>query len=218
MLGKKFERFEKEEHEGFFSGLYRRNEIFLIVSVVLFMSSMFIGYFLSGIIDQFMGETLRSFTESVRQGKIKLETVSIFMNNLKIAFFMYAGGIIVGIITVGLLVFNGLFIGYAASKYPIGDFILYTLPHGIFEITGIIIAGTAGFRLASGILRIIGDITRIRGYLPLKKQLIQIMHMNSEELKESLILFGIAVILILIGAFIEANFTLSWGSYIKGII
>lgn len=216
MLGQKFERFSgKEKHEGFFSGLYSRNEIFLIVSAVLFLSSMFIGYFLSGIIDQFMGDILRSFTENVREGKIKLETVSIFLNNLRIALFVYIG---VGIFTAFFLIFNGLFIGYAASKFPVGDFIIYTLPHGIFEIAGIIIAGAAGFRLASTILRIIGDITHIRGYLPLKKQLIQIMNINYEELKESLTLFAIAVVLILIGAIIEANFTITWGSYIKSMI
>ena len=60
MLGQKFERFSgKEKHEGFFSGLYSRNEIFLIVSAVLFLSSMFIGYFLSGIIDQFHGRYIK---------------------------------------------------------------------------------------------------------------------------------------------------------------
>lgn len=219
MLERDIDRYSgKERHEGFFSGLYKRNEHFIILSAALFLSSMFAGYFLSGTIDQIMREVLRSFKESVSRGEIKLTTFSIFINNLKIAFLIYGGGIIFGLGTALILVYNGIFIGYAASQFPIGNFIIYTLPHGIFEITGIIIAGTAGFRLASVIFSFTRNLTKIKGYLPLKKQLEQIMYAVYDDLKESLVLLAIAIILILIGAFIEANFTIAWGNYVRGML
>lgn len=216
MLEKRFS--DGREYDGFFTGIYKRNEMFLIASAALFFSSLFAGYLLSGVIDQFLASTLKSFKEGVTSGEIKLTTLSISMNNLKIALFIYGGGIPLGLFTVYFLAFNGLFIGYAASKYPIGDFIIYTLPHGVFEISGIIIAGAAGFRIASMVINMARDVTHIKRYIPLGDQINQILNVNYPEFKESITLFVIAVVLILIAAVIEANFTIAWGTYIKGII
>jgi len=219
MLERDFEGYsDKKKHEGFFTGLYRRNETFLIASAAIFLISMFGAYFLSSFIDQFMNPVLNSFRDSISRGEIKLTTLSIFTNNLKVALYIYGGGIIFGIFTAIFLFSNGVFIGYAASQIPIGNFIIYTLPHGVFEIPGIIIAGAAGFKLGSVVFTFIRNLTHIKGYLPFKGQLEQIIIAGSDDLKESLILFIIAVVLIIIGAFIEANFTLAWGNYIKSMI
>ena len=216
MLEKRFSN--EEKHHGFFNGLYKRNEVFLIASAFIFFASMFAGYFLSGFMDHFLSGTLKSLKEGVNNGQIKLTTLSIFANNIKIAFFIYAWGLLFGIFTVGYLAFNGLFIGYAASKFVIGDFILYTLPHGVFEIAGIIIAGAAGFRLASCVIHIVSDLTHMKKYMPIGDQLGQILTINYDEFKESIILFLFAAVLIFIAAIIEANFTIAWASYVKGII
>lgn len=216
MLEKRFSN--EEKHHGFFTGLYKRNEMFLIASAFIFFASMFAGYFLSGVMDHFLSGTWKSLKEGVNNGQIKLTTLSIFLNNIKIAFSIYVWGLGFGIVTAGLLAFNGLFIGYAASKFAIGDFILYTLPHGVFEIAGIIIAGAAGFRLASCFIRIIKDVTHMKKYMPIRDQIGQIFNVNYDEFKESLVLFVIAAVLIFIAAIIEANFTISWASYVKGMI
>jgi uncharacterized membrane protein SpoIIM required for sporulation len=206
-----------EEFHGFFWGLYKRNEMLLILSAAVFFGSLFIGYFLAGFLDQILAGTFRSFRDSVSKGQIQLTTLSIFTNNIKVAFTLYGYGLTLGIFTIITLAFQGLFIGYVASKFPIGDFIIYTIPHGIFELSGIIIAGTAGLRLASTIINIIRDILDIRRYIPIAQQLKYVLNVNFPEFKESLILFAIAVVLILIGAFIEANFTIAWGNLIRGV-
>ncbi|MGB9978427.1 stage II sporulation protein M [Methanobacterium sp.] len=216
MLERRFS--DEGKHYGFFTGLYKRNEMFLIASAFIFFASIFAGYFLSGMMDHFLSGTLKSLKEGVNNGQIKLTTLSIFANNIKIAFLIYGGGIVFGLVSLFYLVFNGLFIGYAASKYVIGDFILYTLPHGVFEIAGIIIAGAAGFRIASCIIHIISDMAHMKKYMPLVDQMGQILNVNYGEFKESLILFIIAAVLIFIAAIIEANFTIAWASYVKGII
>lgn len=217
MLDKRFETTDKE-YEGFFTGLYQHNEMFLILSTAIFMSSLFAGYLFSGVVESFMASVFNSFKQNVKEGKIQLTTLSIFMNNLMMAFYIYVGGITVGLFTCYLLVYNGIFIGYAASKFPLGDFIIYTLPHGIFEIMGIIMAGTAGFRLASTLINLIRDLRSMKRYMPMGDQINQVLDVNYPEFRESVTLFVIAIILILIGAVIEANFTLAWGNYIKGSI
>ncbi len=208
---------DEKKYEGFFTSLYKRNEMFLLASAVTFFAAMFAGYFLSGFVDQLMASTYNSFKQGVSSGQIKLATFSIFINNFFVAVFVYGGGILLGLGTFYLLVRNGLFLGYAASKFAIGDFIVYTLPHGVFEISGFIIAGAAGFRLASCIIHIIGDATRMKRYMPIGEQIGQILDVNYWEFKQSLALFVIAVVLILIAAFIEANFTIAIGTYLKGI-
>ena len=209
---------DNEEFHGFFWGLYKRNEFLLIISAGVFFVSLFIGYFLAGFFDQIMASTLRSFKDSISKGQIKLTTFSIFANNIKIAFYLYGGGLLVGITTLIMLAYNGLFIGYVASKFNIGDFIIFTLPHGIFELSGIVVAGAAGLRLASTVVNIIRDVSSIRRYMPIGAQLRHVLDVNYLEFKESLTLFIIAAALILIGAIIEANFTLAWGNFIKSVI
>ncbi len=208
----------REKHEGFFTGLYRRNEIFLIASAGIFLTSMFVGYFLSGFFVQYVNGAISSSSISSIKADNVQKTISIFLENLKSAFLIYVGGITVGIVTAIFLISGGILTGYEASQFPIGNFIVYKLPHGIFEIVGIIIAGTAGFRLASVIFNFLRNLTHIKGYLSLKKQLEQIMYVGYDDIKESIILFILSVIFIFIGAVIEANFAVTWGNFITGML
>ncbi|MGZ7134318.1 MAG: stage II sporulation protein M [Methanobacterium sp.] len=209
---------DNNKFQGFFMGLYKRNELLLIISAAIFFGSLFAGYFLAGFVDQIMAGALKSFKDSISKGQIKLTTLSIFINNMKIAFFLYGGGIFVGITTLIMLAYNGLFIGYVASKFNIGDFLIYTIPHGVFELSGIVVAGAAGLRLASTVINILRDIFDIQRHMPVGEQLKSILDANYFEFKDSLKLFLIAAVLLLIGAIIEANFTVAWGNFIKGII
>lgn len=218
MLERDYEKYPSISEDKGFKGIYKRNESLLIISAVIFFGSLLFGYFLAGFVDQFLASSLRSFKDSISKGQIKLTTISIFMNNIKIAFLLYGGGIFIGISTIIMLAYNGLFIGYVASKFNIGDFILFTLPHGIFELSGIVIAGAAGLRLASTVINIIRDLLGMKRYMSISGQIRDVLHANYFEFKDSLILFLIAAVLIFIAAIIEANFTVAWGNYIKSII
>ena len=210
------ERYSEQEFRGL--GLFKRNKYVIIISAAIFFGSLFAGYLLSPIIDQIMSEALKQFKDNVNNGVIQLTTFSIFLNNFKIALSLYGFGLSFGFFTFLSLAYNGLFIGYAASQYDLGDFLIFTVPHGIFEISGIVIAGAAGFRLASTLFHIIGDIFKIKRDIPIKGQLGNILDSNYFEFTDSLKLFIIAAILLLIAAFIEANITLKLGNYIIGII
>ncbi len=169
------------------------------------------GYFFPDIIESF----LTSLINLIQGMNVKINTFSIFLHNLRSIFITYVGGII-GIIPALVLAGNGFiygsFVGYfmhggVLNNYGISnplDFIIYTLPHGIFEIPGLIISCTAGFRLASAVFNYLWNISKDT---PID---------NYWELKDSLTLFVIGIVLTFIAAIIEANFSISIGNYITG--
>jgi len=207
----------KKENYNWFKGLYKRNKKFLILSTAIFLISIFLGFVLANILNPFMGVVFSEFKRKIAQGQIQIKTYSIFLNNLKIALLIYLGGLLFGSVTVIYLITNGLFLGYAGALFPLKDFIIFTVPHGIFEITGIIIAGAAGFRLASYIHHVFNDLIHMEQNISVRKQFKDSLNLNSGEFWESLKLLGIAVILLLLAAFIEANITIALGKYIKTI-
>lgn len=85
-----------------------------------------------------------------------LASSGIMMNNLKVSFAAVAGGIPAGLLTVYLLLFNGIHIGAIATlvgqnnlAYPFWAFVL---PHGSLELPAIFFAGGAGLLIARAIL------------------------------------------------------------------
>lgn len=89
---------------------------------------------------------------------------AIIQNNINVCIMAFGGGMLVGILTVLALIFNGLAIGtgfgvfanYGAAGY-LGTFVA---GHGVLELTAIFISGGAGFRLAHALLAP-GDRTRL---------------------------------------------------------
>ncbi|MES2522987.1 MAG: stage II sporulation protein M [Gemmatimonadota bacterium] len=80
----------------------------------------------------------------------------IATNNVQVTFFVFAGGITAGLLSVFLLLTNGVSIGAAFGLYiskGIGSLIFsFVAPHGVLELSAIVIAGGAAFLLAAGML------------------------------------------------------------------
>ena len=78
-------------------------------------------------------------------------STQVQVNNIQVSFLAFALGIAGGVLTAGLLVFNGLNVGVAGGLFwqagEAGKFFGLILPHGLLELTSIIIAGAAGLRL-----------------------------------------------------------------------
>ena len=119
---------KKERYDGFFGGLYKRNEVFIMLSAVILLGSIFAGYAFAGVLNSVLGGFYGDFQNKIIHGQIQLNTFSLFFNNLNVALLIYIGGAFVGIISAGYLIFNGLFIGYAGTQFPLGDYLVYTLP------------------------------------------------------------------------------------------
>ena len=207
-----------QKYNDYFKGLYNRNKKFLIISAAFYFLALFIGlligYFLPSNIEPFLLSIIRTDRMFVRQNGIS--TLTILTHNLYSVFLTYAGGII-GILTAAIIFLNGFiygsFLGYLSSNHHIAStignvtptlYIIYTVPHGIFEITGFIIAGAAGFRLTIAIVNVLRSDSPISDHY--------------WEFKDSIALLGISIVLIIIAAIIEANITLHLGNYIAHLL
>lgn len=77
-----------------------------------------------------------------------LMSASIMTNNIQVGMLAFAGGITFGLLTVYLLIYNGIMIGALAALYwhfgKTYEFWAYIVPHGMIELTAIFIAGGAG--------------------------------------------------------------------------
>ncbi|MCZ7528264.1 MAG: stage II sporulation protein M [Acidimicrobiia bacterium] len=75
----------------------------------------------------------------------------IFTNNIRVAFIVFVGGIAVGLGTVAMLVYQGVIFGaitgmavWAGNGPPFFELVS---PHGVLELSCIVVAGAAGLRL-----------------------------------------------------------------------
>lgn len=80
----------------------------------------------------------------------------IFTNNVSVAMLAWAGGLLWGLGSVALLVYNGLMVGSmvaVCARYGMLDRLLAFVPaHGMLELFLIVVAGAAGLVLARGTL------------------------------------------------------------------
>ncbi len=91
----------------------------------------------------------------------------VYTNNIRVAAFGFAGGVLLGIPTVYALVANGANVGQAAGLFAAAGqsskFYGLILPHGLLELTSVIIAGAAGLRLGWAVIDP-GDRTRATAF------------------------------------------------------
>ena len=89
-------------------------------------------------------------------GEQAMFTSFLFTHNITVAFFAFALGLTAGLGTAILMFLNGVMLGSLAwvytSKGMAGWFWAWILPHGIPEISAIVIAGAAGFVLARALV------------------------------------------------------------------
>ena len=77
-------------------------------------------------------------------------------NNISVAFRCFAGGLLLGIGTLLVLFFNGLFMGGIAGHLTRLDFVdtfyPFVIGHGSFELTAIVFSGATGLRLGYALI------------------------------------------------------------------
>ena len=129
-----------------------------------------------------------------------------FKHNLKVAFLLWSGAVTLGITTLVNLFSNGFIVGSAVrtvtSQVGLTKTLLLILPHGIFEIPGLIIAGIAGFKIPYELLKFV---------LGKKKEMI-----TEGDAKEFFKLVAVSVVLIFIAAVIESTVTIGMAEKLDG--
>jgi uncharacterized membrane protein SpoIIM required for sporulation len=175
--------------------------ILIVVSATIYFSTLLVGLSpVLPVLDSNNSVYPQITTHNIVLKKIHcISFTCILLNNFEISIVQIFGGFLIGIPTFLIEAYNALFFGHLIKscvlyKLPLDKIVILTLPHGIFEIPAIIIAGAAGFKIPYEIIR----------YLAGKKEQI----LTKEDIKEYLTLALISIILIVIAAWIEANVTL----------
>ena len=200
---------------------FANNKKLLLLSILLFVVPLFIGYFYADAIASYVAPIVDSFEQNIADGTVTLTTQSLFVNNVSVAIMIYALAALGGILGAVILFNNGLFIGFYGVKLNIWLYALLTLPHGIFEIPAIIISATGGFVLLSFVLHFLWNLyspdysyldifdpyfSKVK--ISIKQRFVAAFKKNQNKLKESFIFLCLSVVLLIIAAFIEANLTI----------
>ena len=206
---------------------FSNNKKLLLLSTLLFVVPLFIGYFCSDAIASYVAPIVNSFEQNIADGTVTLTTQSLFTNNVSVAIIIYTLSALGGILGAVILFNNGLFVGYYGVQLDILVYALLTVPHGIFEIPAIIISATGGFVLLSFVLHFLWNLySPDYSYLDifdpyfsnvkisLKQRFVAAFKKNQNKLKESFIFLCLSVVLLIIAAFIEANLTIPIASAI----
>jgi uncharacterized membrane protein SpoIIM required for sporulation len=86
-----------------------------------------------------------------------LASAMIMTNNIQVAILAFAGGMLLGFLTIYVLIFNGMHLGAIlglVTNYSLGDDLLeFVSGHGPIELSVICLAAGAGLMLADAILR-----------------------------------------------------------------
>ena len=86
-----------------------------------------------------------------------LAATFIIQNNIRVALVCFAGGVLLGLPTALVLLANGWMLGSIAAAVHIGGYDLafwsLIVPHGVIELSVIVIAGGTGLMLGGAILR-----------------------------------------------------------------
>lgn len=146
---------------GYWWEIRRRPRPLLVAALLLFVPMLVSSFWAHANPDEAIALTSASFGTD---GEVRSESGSlglsigeqagfaamIFTNNIRVALTAFAGGISAGILTAVLLVFNGMLGTLAGLMIRLGQgprFFELVAPHGVLELSLIVVAGAAGLRL-----------------------------------------------------------------------
>jgi uncharacterized membrane protein SpoIIM required for sporulation len=193
------------------------NKLVIVAATIIFFSSLILGYVLEPNLYSYFNPVVDDFTQKVESGVIQLTFEDIFFNNIKIISQMFIYGIIF-CFSVLILAFNGFFVGYYVATC---DNLIYTLlliiPHGIFEFSSCILASAAGFILFNFIYRFLKTFWEYDDDSA-SESLKFSFRENFYKLKQALIIFLIAAILMVIAGIVEVYLTIPIANYIVSLL
>ena len=183
------------------------NKLAIYVAITVFFISMILGYVFEPNLYSYFNPVVEDLTQKVQSGTVKLTFADIFFNNIKIVFQMFIYGVVF-CFSIFLLAFNGFFTGYYVA---ISGNLFYTLlliiPHAIFEFSSCILACASGlvlFRFMHGFLKSIWHQDEKSAKLILWDS----FNENSTRLKQAVIIFIMASVLMAIAGFVETYLTI----------
>ena len=119
-------------------GYFHRNRNYIIAVIAIFVISLIIGYVFRDVFADYVIEAIRNMAKNITNDASSL-SLGIFLNNLRVAFIIILLGFLFSIFSLMILFTNGVLIGFMFTIVPAPLMLIYTLPHGIFEIPQLIL-------------------------------------------------------------------------------
>ena len=196
---------------------FSENRLAIALAVAILFISLILGYIFEPELYSYLNPVAENLTEKVETGVIQLTFGDIFSNNLTIICQMFIYGILF-CFSAFILAFNGFFVGYYVAT---SDNLFYTLlliiPHGIFEFPSCILASAAGFVLFKFLYRFLKTFWQYDDDSA-SESLRFSFEENFDKLKQALIIFAVAVILMVIAGFVEVYLTIPIADGIASIV
>lgn len=129
----------------------KESKIYFLVVFSIFLVATVFGFFFPVFFIEFIKNFIQQLAEKTTNMNFFQLLIFIFQNNLITAFMGLVIGIIFGLFPVFLVVFNGYVLGFVAGKtFKLLGFtsLWRLLPHGIFELSALIISLGLGLKLA----------------------------------------------------------------------
>lgn len=195
---------------------FSENKLAILTAVAILIISLILGYYLEPYLHSYLNPVVEELTRRIQSGDLSITFHDIFLNNLKVICSMFIGGLLFCFSAL-ILAFNGFFVGYyVASTHDLLTVSLYIIPHGIFEFSSCILACASGFVLFKFAYRFIKNVFNDNHY-SISESLADSYAENYDKLKQSLILFTIAVVLMVIAGIIETYLTVHIAEFILSL-
>ncbi len=181
-------------------GYFQRNRNYIIAVIAIFVISLIIGYVFRDVFADYVIEAIRNMAKNITNDSSSL-SLGIFLNNLRVAFVIILLGFLFSIFSLMILFTNGVLIGFMFTIVPAPLMLIYTLPHGIFEIPQLILTVVCALLVTKL------EINLIKGVLQRDKTFKGEIRNSSTIIKDIILSITIIVVLLVIAALIEGYVT-----------
>ena len=199
----------------------KENKKLIGIIAALYFIIVIVTYFYS---INLISSNYAAFKSSMAPGlntTVHTSALDLFLNNSRTVLLNYILGIFFGIFPIISILTNSFALGAQAASFGFIQangtlrYILYLIPHGIFEITGTILESVAGIILFKFVWRLLKDL--IKGEGDGFKEKLSIAYQNNKRIFiQSFVLMIFCIILMLIAAPIEYYISKAFCNLILG--
>ena len=153
-----------------FPQIYRRLWPYTLTAFLVFLVPAIIAFFAvlrnPDAIHLLLGRNAQDLVQQVQEGKMWTEiapavrsaaSTAILTNNIQVMFLTFAGGVSAGLLTLYVLLVNGLQIGALFGLLQIhgmsANLAEFIIAHGVIELSVIFLSGGVGLYMGDGLLR-----------------------------------------------------------------
>ena len=199
--------------------LKENKKMILVFYAIFFISFILSAALVGGHMENVIDDTPDSAGGS-KDGNVT--ATELFLHNELGGIEVYIASILFGIPAIIVIIYNGVSLGLTGALLshfmPKGwiQYIIYLIPHGIFEFTAMVIQSVAGILLFLFIVDFLKGLIRSEknGF---KEKVIFSYEENNKRFIQSLVLMIFGTILLLIAAPIEAYVSIPLSNFILGV-